>query len=72
MRILVVLHVGAALALAAGTGCASIPPGAVAVDTMSVAGNRAVSSSDIQERMATTASPRFLGLFPGVAREYEI
>ncbi len=72
MRLPLLLRVGTALALAGGPGCASIPRGAAAVDRVRVEGNRAVSSSDIEARMATTESPRFLGLFRGVVLDYEI
>ena len=72
MRSLILVPLGAALALAASPGCASIPRGAAAIDSVDIQGNQAVSGADITEKMATTASPRFLGLFPGVVYEYEI
>ena len=55
------------------TGCAaSIPPGRAAVDTVDVANNRVIESGDITDRLATTASPKFLGLFRGIAYDYVI
>jgi outer membrane protein insertion porin family/translocation and assembly module TamA len=56
----------------AGSGCASLPPGAAAVDSVRIAGNHGLSSSEIEPRLATTASPKFLGLFRGVVFDYEI
>jgi outer membrane protein assembly factor BamA len=55
-----------------GFGCASIPPGTAAVDAVSVEGNKALSSSDVEEKLATTPSPKFLGLFRGIIYDYEI
>jgi outer membrane protein assembly factor BamA len=52
--------------------CASVPKGTAAVDTVSVQGNRAISGSDIEEKVATTASPKFLGLFRGVVYDYDL
>ncbi|APR81350.1 Outer membrane protein assembly factor YaeT precursor [Minicystis rosea] len=56
----------------AGGGCASIPKGMAAIDTVTVRGNAAVSSADIEHRLVTTASPRFLGIFQGVVYDYEL
>jgi outer membrane protein insertion porin family/translocation and assembly module TamA len=61
-----------ALAVPAVVGCASIPRGQVAVDAVSIHGNEAISASDIEEKMATTASPKFLGLFQGVVYDYAL
>jgi outer membrane protein insertion porin family/translocation and assembly module TamA len=68
------IHFEGALALAAAwsLGCASIPRGAAAVDAVRVRGNHAVPSSDIEEKMATTPSPKFLGLFQGLVYDYEL
>ncbi|MEP7123616.1 MAG: BamA/TamA family outer membrane protein [Byssovorax sp.] len=54
------------------TGCASIPKGAASVDSVSIDGNKAVSSSDIEDKLATTPSPKFLALFRGVVYDYEL
>src|SRR5580692_6249701 len=61
-----------ALATAAGLGCASIPKGTAAIDGVSVQGNDALSGSDIEDKLATAPSPKFLGLFRGVVYDYEI
>ena len=74
MRFLVLfgLGLGLLLLLATSLGCASIPRGAAAVDAVSLEGNRALSSSDIEEKMATAPSPKFLGLFQGIVYDYEL
>ena len=53
-------------------GCASIPKGAAAVDAVNIEGTNEVSSSDIEEKIATTQSPKFLFLFRGVIYDYEL
>ncbi len=60
------------LLLLCGSGCASIPKGAAAVDSVDVEGNDAISESDIEEKIATTESPKFLQLFRGVVYDYEL
>lgn len=61
-----------ALILSAGLGCASIPRGMAAVDAVDIEGNRKVSDQDIEEKMATTASPKFLELFRGLIYDYAL
>jgi outer membrane protein assembly factor BamA len=53
-------------------GCASIPRGRAAVNSVEVEGARALSDSDVTGKIATTPSPKFLGLFRGVVYDYEI
>lgn len=53
-------------------GCASIPKGRAAVDSVHVTGNDAVDDSEVEGKIATTASPKFLGLFQGVVYDYEV
>jgi outer membrane protein insertion porin family/translocation and assembly module TamA len=60
-----------ALALAALPACASLPPRRTAIDDVVVLGARRVDEDDVLERIATTPSPKFLGLFRGVVYEYE-
>jgi outer membrane protein insertion porin family/translocation and assembly module TamA len=60
------------LALVALTGCASIPQGAAAVDSIDVKGNVVVSSSDIEDKLATTSSSKFLLLFRGFVVDYTL
>ncbi len=53
-------------------GCASIPQGTAAIDGVSVQGNHKLSDSDIEDKMATASSPKFLGVLRGVVYDYEI
>jgi outer membrane protein insertion porin family/translocation and assembly module TamA len=43
-----------------------------AVDTLSVQGNHALSDGEIEERVATMESERFLGLFRGLVHDYQL
>lgn len=52
--------------------CAGIPGRRYAVESISVSGNEALDDADIEEKIASRASPRFLGLFPGVVYDYEV
>jgi outer membrane protein assembly factor BamA len=58
--------------LACLAGCASIPQGSRAVDSVDVAGNETLSSSDIEGKIATSESPKFLMLFQGLIYDYEL
>jgi outer membrane protein assembly factor BamA len=58
----------AVLALA----CAKLPEGRSAIDDVTVRGADEVSGGDIEDQIATTPSPKFLGLFRGVVYDYEI
>jgi outer membrane protein insertion porin family/translocation and assembly module TamA len=53
-------------------GCASIPQGTAAVDGVSIQGNHELSDSDIEDKMATASSAKFLGVFRGVVYDYQI
>lgn len=61
----------AALAWAAA-GCASIPPGRSAIDSVRLVDAEQVDQGDVTARLATSASPKFLGLFRGVVYDYAI
>lgn len=62
----------ATLCLLLLAGCTNIPPQRWALDRVVISGNEAISDSEIEERIATRETPRFLGLFPGVIYDYEI
>ncbi|HVJ94840.1 MAG TPA: POTRA domain-containing protein, partial [Labilithrix sp.] len=47
-----------------------MPQGRTVVDELSIVGAKKVDPGDIVEKIATTASPKFLGLFRGVVYEY--
>lgn len=53
-------------------GCASLPEGRSAVDDVEFRGNDELAGSDIQEKIATRPSPRFLGIWQGVVYDYEV
>jgi outer membrane translocation and assembly module TamA len=63
----------ALLAVAAiSMGCTYVPAGRSAIDTVKVHGTDVVDPGDITDRLATTESPRFLGLMRGVVYDYSI
>ena len=53
-------------------GCTSLPRGRAAVKSVDIEGNEEVSTKSIRTKLATQASPKFLGLFRGVVYEYEV
>ena len=53
-------------------GCAKVPPGRSAVDDVTVRGAKGVPASDVEGKLATNSSPKFLSLFRGVVFDYEI
>jgi outer membrane protein assembly factor BamA len=53
------------------SACSTVAPGRMAVDEVRVLENRRVEESEVTERIATASSPRFLGIWDGVAFEYE-
>jgi outer membrane protein insertion porin family/translocation and assembly module TamA len=61
----------ALLAFPLVVACASIPPGRPAVDAVDFQGVRSIGESDLADHLATTASPRFLGIWEGVLFDYE-
>jgi outer membrane protein insertion porin family/translocation and assembly module TamA len=54
------------------SGCHSIPRNRSAIDSVAVRGAKAESASDVEEKVATAPSPKFLGLFRGVVYDYEL
>ncbi|HEX4337544.1 MAG TPA: POTRA domain-containing protein [Polyangiaceae bacterium] len=54
------------------SACTSIPKGRSSVDDVSVVGAHKVDDSDIEEKIATAPSPKFLMLFRGFIYDYEI
>ena len=66
-------HLASLLALAgACAACASIPQGRSAIDSVRLVGAHAVDPADVTDKLATSESPKLLGLFPGVANDYSI
>src|SRR5262249_11496727 len=52
--------------------CSSIPAGLSAINSVSIEGAREVNEGDVEDKIATAASPKFLGLFRGTVYDYEI
>lgn len=63
------LSIGVAACLAA---CTSVPPGHTAIDAVDVEGAQILSDGEIVDRLSTTPSPKFLGLFRGVVYDYSV
>lgn len=53
-------------------GCASVQTGRYALDRVYISGNVELSDAELEAKIATRESPRFLGLFTGVVYGYEI
>jgi outer membrane protein insertion porin family/translocation and assembly module TamA len=62
----------AALFALGSLACSRIPPGRSAVDAITIVNAKQVSASDIENKIATDASAKFLFLFQGVANDYSI
>lgn len=63
---------GALLALAVCCACTRVPPGRAAVARIDIRGASELSESDLERRIATRESARFLGLFPELFYDPEI
>lgn len=61
-----------ATTLIAPIGCHTVPEGRSAVDDVVVRGARRVREGEIRDKIATTASPKFLGVFQGVVYDYSV
>ena len=58
--------------LGAFAGCAAVPQGRSAIDSVTIVNAGALPAADITDRLATAASPRFLGLPQGFVYDYEV
>jgi outer membrane protein assembly factor BamA len=54
------------------TGCTTVPEGRSAVKTIDFTGNDAIDADDLREKIATTDTTKFLGLFRGIVYDYSI
>src|SRR5688572_6397710 len=54
------------------SACHPVPPGRVAVTSVEVDGNQALGDEELEKKIATRASPKFLGLWRGVFFEQEV
>ncbi len=53
-------------------GCSSIPEGRSAIDSVRIVNATALDGRDVRDKLATTESPKFLGLVRGLFYDYEI
>jgi outer membrane protein assembly factor BamA len=60
------------LAALGSMGCYRVPSGKAHVADVTLEGTRNIILSDLEEKLATRESPRFLGLFDGIVFDYEI
>ncbi len=63
---------GALALLLSLIGCKTVPRGRMAVDDVTIRGAKKVDDGDITDKIATTQSEKFLGLFQGVLYEYSL
>lgn len=52
--------------------CATIPEGRYSLNSLAFHGNEHVADDEIEGKLASRPSPKFIGLFAGVVYEYEI
>jgi len=55
-----------------GAGCTKVPAGRSAVNAVEFSGNDLIDADDLREKLATTSSPKFLGMFRGVVYDYSV
>ena len=60
------------LALFAVIGCSRVPAGRSSVDAIEIRGASAIDGDDLLEKLSTTPTSKFLGLFRGVYFAYEL
>jgi outer membrane protein assembly factor BamA len=53
-------------------GCTRAPTQRFNLESLTVTGNSALDDAEIEERIASRETPKFLGLFPGVIYDYEV
>lgn len=53
-------------------GCTRAPSQRFNLESLKVTGNSHVDDDEIEERIASRETPKFLGLFPGVIYDYEV
>ncbi len=56
----------------AQSACTSIPQGQTSVDAVDFVGNKRVDGDDLENKIATTATPKFVGLFRGIVYDYSL
>ncbi len=58
--------------LMTATACTRIPRDQTAVDRVDVTGNTHIDDADIEDKIATAATPKFMGVFRGVVYDYAL
>ncbi len=58
--------------LLSALGCTRAPTDRFNLESLKVTGNSRLDDDEIEERIASRETPRFLGLFPGVIYDYEV
>jgi outer membrane protein insertion porin family/translocation and assembly module TamA len=61
-----------ALLLAAPSACSKIPPGRSAVDSVAIRNAKGLSAGDVEDKISTVESTKFLMLFRGIAYDYSV
>jgi outer membrane protein assembly factor BamA len=56
----------------AGAACSKIPRDRSAIDAVDIRGTSGLAEGDVADKISTAATPKFLGLFRGVAYDYEV
>jgi outer membrane protein insertion porin family/translocation and assembly module TamA len=64
--------VAAAAAIFVLGGCKTVPEGRSSVNAVAVRGTDKVNTSEVKDKIATTPTSKFLGLFRGVLYEYTV
>ena len=64
-------RIGLSLGFVSLAACSTIPQGRQAVDEVTVLQNTQIEDEETTSKIATAESPRFLGIWDGVAFEYE-
>ena len=52
--------------------CTAVPAGRSAVDSIKFVGNKSIDDDDLEQKLATASSPRFLGIFSGLVYDYDV
>lgn len=71
-RALGLLLVVCVMSVVFNTGCTKVPAGRSAVKSIDFSGNDAIDADELREKLATTSTPKFLGLFRGIIYEYSV
>lgn len=69
---LTIVRVVGLLATLPVMGCAKMPQGRPVVDAVHIHGTKQVERDEVEDKIATTPSPKFLGLFRGVVYDYSV